>query len=383
MTSAPTDLFNPTSEHQMLRDMMRTFTQEHIEPQAEEYDEKGVLNQDLFRQLGELGLLGITIPAEDGGAGMDATAAVIVHEEMSRSDPGFTLAYLAHSMLFVNNFYHSANSEQRARYLPKVISGEWVGGMGMTEPAVGTDVLGMGTTAVRDGDHYILNGTKTFITNGPEGFCFLVYATVDGRISSFLVDRDCPGFSSSPKIPKMGMRGSTMSELLFEDCRVPVANLLGEEGGGITHMMRNLEIERLTLAAMSLGIADRCVEIMVRYADERQAFGVPINRFGQIQRYIGDSYAATEAARCLIYKIAGEVGPESRNRIGTDAAKLFAAPMGKQVADNAMQVLGGYGYCQEYKVERLLRDAKLLEIGGGTIESHQKNLTKDLARALR
>jgi isovaleryl-CoA dehydrogenase len=383
MTSAPTDLFNPTSEHRMLRDMMRTFTQEHIEPQAEEYDEKGVLNQALFRQLGELGLLGITIPAEDGGAGMDSTAAVIVHEEMSRSDPGFTLAYLAHSMLFVNNFYHSANSEQRARYLPKVMSGEWIGGMGMTEPAVGTDVLGMGTTAVLDGDHYVLNGSKTFITNGPEGFCFLVYATVDGRISSFVVDRDCPGFSSSAKIAKMGMRGSTMSELLFEDCRVPVANLLGEEGGGITHMMRNLEIERLTLAAMSLGIADRCVEIMVRYADERQAFGVPINRFGQIQRYIGDSYAAAEAARCLIYKIAGDIGPESRNRIGTDAAKLFAAPMGKQVADNAMQVLGGYGYCQEYKVERLLRDAKLLEIGGGTIESHQKNLTKDLARALR
>jgi isovaleryl-CoA dehydrogenase len=200
----------------MLRDMMRTFTQEHIEPQAEEYDEKGVLNQALFRQLGELGLLGITIPAEDGGAGMDSTAAVIVHEEMSRSDPGFTLAYLAHSMLFVNNFYHSANSEQRARYLPKVMSGEWIGGMGMTEPAVGTDVLGMGTTAVLDGDHYVLNGSKTFITNGPEGFCFLVYATVDGRISSFVVDRDCPGFSSSAKIAKMGMRGSTMSELLFE-----------------------------------------------------------------------------------------------------------------------------------------------------------------------
>ena len=382
MTLSSTDLFNPTSEHAMLRDMIRTFTQEAVEPQAEEFDEKGVLNVDLFRQLGELGLLGITIPAEAGGAGMDAIAAVIVHEEMSRSDPGFTLAYLAHSMLFVNNFYHSSNSEQRARYLPKVISGEWIGGMGMTEPAVGTDVLGMGTTAVRDGDSYILNGTKTFITNGPEGFCFLVYAKVDDRVTSFLVDRDCPGFSSSEKIAKMGMRGSTMSELLFEDCRVPAANLLGEEGGGLTHMMRNLEIERLTLAAMSLGIADRCMEVMVRYAQEREAFGVPINRFGQIQRFIGDSYAATEAARCLIYKVAGDVGPGRRNRVGTDAAKLFAAPVGKQVADNAMQVLGGYGYCQEYKVERLLRDAKLLEIGGGTIESHQKNLTKDLTRAL-
>ena len=383
MTDPRTDLFNPTPEHAMLREMIRDFTLEHIEPQAEEYDVKAVLNIELFRMLGDLGLLGITIPAEAGGSGMDATAAVIVHEEMSRSDPGFTLAYLAHSMLFVNNFYQSANEEQRARYLPKVISGEWVGGMGMTEPAVGTDVLGMGTTAVRDGDSYVLNGTKTFITNGPEGFCFMVYAKVDGRMSSFIVDRDCPGFSTSEKIHKMGMRGSTMSELLFEDCRVPAANLLGEEGGGITHMMRNLEIERLTLAAMSLGIADRCMDIMVRYADERQAFGSPLNRFGQIQRFIGESYAATEAARCLIYHVASNVGPDSRNRIGTDAAKLFAAPVGKQVADNAMQVLGGYGYCQEYKVERLLRDAKLLEIGGGTSESHQKNLTKDLTRAYR
>jgi len=383
MTDHVPNLFNPSPEHAMLRDMMRSFTEEHIEPQAEEFDERGVLNQPLFRQLGELGLLGITVPTEAGGSGMDATAAVIVHEEMSRSDPGFTLAYLAHSMLFVNNFYHSSNKEQQARYLPKVMSGEWIGGMGMTEPAVGTDVLGMGTTAVRDGDSYVLNGTKTFITNGPEGYCFLVYAKVNDRLTSFIVDRDCPGFSSSEKIPKMGMRGSTMSELLFEDCRVPAANVLGEEGGGLSHMMRNLEIERLTLAAMSLGIADRCVEVMVRYAAEREAFGVPINRFGQIQRFIADSYAATEAARCLIYKVAADVSPESRNRIGTDAAKLFAAPVGKQVADNAVQVLGGYGYCQEYKVERLLRDAKLLEIGGGTIESHQKNLTKDLTRALR
>jgi isovaleryl-CoA dehydrogenase len=383
MTDQRPDLFNPSPEHAMLREMMRTFTEEHIEPQAEEYDEKGVLNQALFRQLGDLGLLGITVPAEDGGSGMDATAAVIVHEEMSRSDPGFTLAYLAHSMLFVNNFYQSSNAQQRAHYLPKVMSGEWIGGMGMTEPAVGTDVLAMGTTAVRDGDSYVLNGTKTFITNGPEGYCFLVYAKVDGRLTSFIVDRECPGFSNSEKIAKMGMRGSTMSELLFDDCRVPVANVLGEEGGGLSHMMRNLEIERITLAAMSLGIADRCVEVMVRYAAEREAFGVPINRFGQIQRFIADSYAATEAARCLIYKVAGDVRSDNRNRIGTDAAKLFAAPVGKQVADNAVQVLGGYGYCQEYKVERLLRDAKLLEIGGGTIESHQKNLTKDLTRALR
>ncbi len=375
------DLFHPTAEHKMLREMVRDFTQEQIEPQAEAHDESGTLNLPLFRAVGELGLLGVTVPESWGGAGMDATAATIVHEEFSRSDPGFALAYLAHAMLFVNNFFHCSSDEQKKRWLPKVLSGEWVAGMAMTEPAVGTDVLAMATTAVLNGDHYVMNGRKTFITNGPDGHCFLVYAKVDGRLTSFFVDRDCPGFSSSAKIPKMGMRASTMSELIFEDCKVPAFNLLGGEGQGITHMMRNLEIERLTLAAMSLGIADRCMEIMVRYADERQAFGTPINAFGQIQRFIGESYAATEAARCLIYNVARHVGPGERNRIGTDAAKLFAAPMAKVVADNAMQVLGGYGYCQEYKVERFLRDAKLLEIGGGTLESHQKNLTKDLTRA--
>ena len=376
------DLFNPTEEHAMLREMVRQFTKERIEPQAEEYDERGVLNRELFSAVGqELGLLGITVPERWGGAGMDSAAAAIVHEEMSRSDPGFTLAYLAHAMLFVNNFLHCSNDEQKQRYLPGVLSGEWVAGMGMTEPAVGTDVLGMATSAVRHGAEYVLNGRKTFITNGPEGFVFLVYAKVDGRLTSFVVDRDCPGFSTSPKIPKMGMRASTMSELIFEDCRVPAANLLGDEGTGITHMMRNLEIERLTLAAMSLGIADRCMEIMVRYAEERQQFGTPLNHFGQIQRFIGESYASTEALRALVYSVAQGVGPGKRNRLGTDAVKLFGAPVGKQVADNAMQVLGGYGYCQEYKVERLLRDAKLLEIGGGTLESHQKNITKDLTRA--
>ena len=195
-----------------------------------------------------------------------------------------------------------------------------------------------------------------------------------------MVDRDCPGFGTSNKIDKIGMRGSTMTELHFDDCRVPAENLLGREGGGIGHMMRNLEIERLTLAAMSVGIADRCVQIMVRHGQERMAFGQPINQFGQIQRYIGDGYAMTEAARCLVYNVARDVGPDQRNRIGSDAAKLFAAPVGKIVADWAMQVMGGSGYCREYPVERLWRDAKLLEIGGGTLEAHQKNLTKDLSQ---
>lgn len=373
-------LFDPTEEHRALRELVADFTRRDVEPQAAEHDAKGTLNVALFRQLGELGLLGITVPAEDGGAGMDTVAAVIVHEELSRSDPGFCLAYLAHSMLFVNNFYYCANAEQRARYLPKVLTGEWIGGMGMTEPGAGTDVVGMTTTAVRDGDFYRMNGTKTYITNGVEGHCFLVYAKVNGRISAFLVDRDCPGFTTSQHIDKLGMRGSTMSELIFSDARIPAGYLLGAEGSGLTHMMRNLEIERLTLAAMSVGIAGRCVDIMVRHAQERKAFGKPIADYGQIQRYIADGYAATQAAKCLVYHVARTVGPDQRNRIGSDAAKLFAAPVGKKVADDAMQVMGGAGYCKEYPVERLWRDAKLLEIGGGTLEAHQKNLTKDLTR---
>lgn len=372
----------PSEEHRLLRDLVAEFVRGEVEPQAGAHDRTAELNVALMRKAGELGLLGLTVPASHGGGGLDATAAVIAHHELAKSDPGFTLAYLAHAVLFVNNFFHAANDEQRERYLAKALSGEWIGAMGMTEPGAGTDVLGMQTVAERRGDDYVLRGRKTFITNAPDATCFLVYAKVDGRITAFVVDRSHQGFSTGAHIEKMGMRAAPMAELIFDDCVVPAATRLGPEGGGMTHMMRNLEIERLCLAAMSLGIADRCLEIMLRYSVERQAFGKPIAEFGQIQRYVAESYAKTEAARALIYAVARSVGPERRNRVGTDAAKLFAAPVGKEVADNAMQVLGGWGYCTEFNVERLLRDAKLLEIGGGTLESHQKNLTRDLTRSL-
>lgn len=362
----------------MLRQMVRDLVREAVEPQADEHDREGTLNVALLRRCGELGLLGITVPSDHGGGGMDAVAAVIVHHELAKSDPGFTLAYLAHAMLFVNNFFWAGSDEQRARYLPGVLTGERIGAMGMTEPSAGTDVLGMRTTARREGDRFFLNGRKTLITNAPEADVFVIYAKVDDRITSFLVERRFPGFSTDAKIAKMGMRASTMCEVQLDDCEVPAENVIGSVGGGIKNMMRNLEIERLTLAAMSLGIADRCLDIMTRYAGGRQSFGRPIAEHGQIQRYIGESYAKTEAMRALIYSVARGVGPGLRNRVGTDAAKLFAAPAAKEVADNAMQVLGGWGYCAEYKVERFLRDAKLLEIGGGTLESHQKNITKEL-----
>ena len=380
MHDAVYTLQNPSEEHHMLRQMVRSFANDVVEPQAEQYNRKGEFNRELFRQCGELGLLGITVPAEWGGGGLDVVASVLVHHELSKSDPGFTLAYLAHAVLFVNNFFYASNDEQRKRLLPKTLSGEHVGCMCMTEPEAGTDVLGMKTTAKRDGDFWVLNGVKSLITNAPEADVFLVYAKIDGKLTSFIVERGAPGLSLPPKTHKLGMRASSLGEVVMEDCRVPASNLLGEPGGGLTHMMRNLEIERLTLAAMSLGIADRCVDVMIRYSAERKAFGEPLAKFGQIQRFVAESFAMTEAARALIYTVARDCGPGKRNRVGTDAAKLFAAPVGKIVADNAIQVLGGYGYCDEYKVERFWRDAKLLEIGGGTLEAHQKNLTKDLVR---
>jgi len=383
------DLFNPTEEHALLRQTVREFVREQIEPQALESDKQERFNLPLFRRLGELGLLGITVPAEYGGAGMDAVAAVIAHEELSASDPGFCLAYLAHAMLFVNNFSHNANDEQRRRYLGKVVSGEWVGGMCMTEPSAGTDVLGMKAQAVRRGDHYYLNGRKMFITNGAVddvtlGDIFLVYARTEKGISSFVVEKGFPGFSLGQRLHgKTGMRASMTAELVFDDCAVPLVNRLGEEGDSLLHMMRNLEIERVTLAAMSTGIAGRCVEIMTRYASERTAFGQPLNAFGQIQRYIADSYAQYMAARTYLYYTVVRMDLDKPGqRVDSDGVKLVATTMAKQVADNAMQVLGGYGYLGEYVVERLWRDAKLLEIGGGTLEAHQKNITKDLTRRM-
>jgi isovaleryl-CoA dehydrogenase len=372
------ELCDPTEEHRLLRETVRDFTREAIEPQADEHDRSGVFNKKLFDECGKLGLLGITVPSEDGGSGMDGVAAVIAHHEMAKSDPGFTLGYLAHAMLFVNNFYYGSSVDQRRRYLAKVISGEWIGAMGMTEPSGGTDVLGMKTTATRERGGYKITGRKALITNAPDANIFLIYAKLDGRITAFLLERAFKGVTTGSPTHKMGMRASTMGEIVMDDCFVPDENLLGGEGQGVVHMMRNLEIERITLAAMSLGIADRCLDIMVTYAKERTSFGKPLADFGQVQRYIGDSYARTEAARALVYGVARTIRHDSRNRLGSDAAKLFAAPVGKEVADNAMQVLGGWGYCDEFKVERFLRDAKLLEIGGGTLESHQKNITRDL-----
>lgn len=387
------DLYNPTEEHKMLRETLAQFTQSEVEPQAHEFDRKENFNLELFKKTAELGLMGITVPEEYGGAGMDATAAVIVHEELSSSDPGFALAYLAHAMLLVNNLAQNGSEEQKKKYLPKVCSGEWIGAMGMSEPHVGTDVLGMTSTAEKKGDKYILNGRKMWITNGTidenKTPCdlVLVYAKTgekNGRplVSSFIVEKGMKGFYVGQKIKdKLGMRASNTAELVFENCEVPVANLIGHEGDSMIHMMKNLEIERLTLAAMALGIARRSIQIMNKYAIEREAFGKSLNFFGQIQKHIGDSYAEYKAAKAYVYETARNLDINKEgNRLDSDGVKLVATTMSKNVADRAIQVLGGYGYVGEYVVERLWRDAKLLEIGGGTLEAHQKNITRDLVK---
>lgn len=387
------DLFNPTAEHAMLRKMVRDFVVEEVEPQAAQNDREELFNLPLFRRLGELGLLGITVSEEYGGSGMDGVAAVIAHEEIAASDPGFCLAYLAHAMLCANNLAVNCNSDQKAKWLPKLCRSEWVGAMAMSEPQVGTDVMGMQTTAIRQGENYILNGRKMWITNGTldergtPGDCVLVYAKTDPKggansISSFLVEKSHVGYTVGQKIKdKLGMRASNTAELVFQDCQVPIAHLVGNEGDAMLHMMRNLEIERLTLAAMSLGIARRSLEIMTKYANEREAFGKSLSHFGQIQTMIAESYAEYRAARTYVYDTARRMRLDSSGqRLDSDGVKLFAAPVAKKIADRAIQVLGGYGYVGEYVVERLWRDAKLLEIGGGTNEAHQKNICRDLMK---
>ncbi|DAC42616.1 MAG TPA: isovaleryl-CoA dehydrogenase [Candidatus Thalassarchaeaceae archaeon] len=393
--TAPYDIANPTEEHAMLREMVRNFAEEEVEPQALEYDRDEKFNTALFRRLGDLGLLGITVEEEYGGVGMDATAVAIVNEELGYSDPGFCLAYLAHAQLMVNNIAFNGSEEQKARILPKVCSGEWIGCMGMSEPGYGTDVLGMRTSATLNEDgSWTLNGRKMWITNGsvdedgtPADVC-MIYARTgenqEGRpeITTFIVEKGMAGYSVGQKIiDKLGMRASNTAELVFDDVIIPPSNVVGSPGESMVHMMRNLEIERIALAAMAVGISRRCLSIMNSYASEREAFGKKIRDFGQIQRHIGESWAEYRAMRAYVYDTARNTNlSKAGNRLDSDGVKLYATTAAKNIADRAIQVLGGYGYVGEYVVERLWRDSKLLEIGGGTLESHQKNIARDLGK---
>lgn len=379
------DLYNPADNHRSLREHAEKIGKSVLEPVAHDFDNKEVFNDQLLRKFGsEYSLFGITVPEKSGGHGLDATASVIVHEELSRFDPAFTLSYLAHEVLFVNNLCHSGSETQLEKYLSPALDGRFTGGMAMSEPGAGTDVLGMATRAVKKGDSYILNGSKQWITNGNNADVFLVYARTGGdknsrEISSFLVESRTKGFSVGKKEIKMGMKQSATCALIFEDCIVPASNLIGRENGALTHMMRNLEIERLTLAAMSLGIARRCLDEMIDYAvNLRDAFGKKLSEFGQIQQMIAEAYSRYRASRALVYETSLKVHPESRESLSAASAKLSATQMGEFVSRTAIQVFGGIGYTREIPVERLHRDSILLSIGGGTNEAMQKNIMKDL-----
>jgi isovaleryl-CoA dehydrogenase len=364
-----------SEEDRMLQETVRQFASSELAPKIEKLDEEEGFNREAFFKLGELGLLGITVKDEDGGAGLGAVAATIAMEEMAAVDASTTLSYLAHSILCVNQIGVNGNAEQKARYLPKLISGEWIGGMGMSEPGAGSDALGMTTKAVRAGDHYIVNGTKTWITNGPNGDVFYTYAKTGPSkrdLSTVIIDRSMTGFSTGKKFKKMGMRASPTGELVFEDCRVPATNLVGTEGGSVKMMMRNLDLERLTIAGMSLGMARASIEVATQYAKDRKQFGKPIGAFQQIQERLTEAAAWYEACRCLTYDAAKMwdmglmVGKEASMMAAK--AKLQAAQMATQVGLDAIQILGGYGYTREFPVERFMRDAKLIEIGAGTNE---------------
>lgn len=364
-----------SDEDKMLQETVHQFAQSELAPQIERLDHEEQFNDAAFRKLGELGLLGVTVPEADGGAGLGAVAATVVMEEMGAVDASTTLSYLAHSILCVNQIAANGTEDQKKRYLPKLISGEWIGGMGMSEPGAGSDALGMSTKAVKSGDSYTLTGTKTWITNGPQGDIFYVYAktgTTKRDLSTFIVERGTPGFSTGKKFSKMGMRASPTGELVFDNCRIPAANRVGEEGSSVRGMMKNLDLERITIAGISLGCARAAIDYATQYAKDRKQFGKPIGSFQQVQERLTEASAWYEACRSLTYNAAKMwdeglmVGKEASMMAAK--AKLQAAQMATQVGLDAIQILGGYGYTKEFPVERYMRDAKLMEIGAGTNE---------------
>ena len=369
-----------SEEHRMLQETVRQFAEQELAPKIETLDHEEGFNREAFYQMGKLGLLGITVPESDGGSGLDAVAATLTMEEMGAVDASTTLSYLAHSILCVHQIGMNGSPEQKSKYLPKLIQGEWLGGMGMSEPDAGSDALGMKTKATLEGDFYTLQGSKTWITNGPPGDIFYCYAKTGNsnsdqnrrNVSTFIVERGMKGFSTGKKFSKMGMRASPTGELIFSECKIPVKNRVGDEGGSIKMMMRNLDLERITISGISLGLARSSIRVATQYAKERKAFGKPIGAFQQIQERITEASAWYEACRSLVYQAAKmwDLGLMTGKEASMVAAKakLQSAQMATQVALDAIQVLGGYGYTREFPVERYMRDAKLMEIGAGTNE---------------
>lgn len=375
--------FNPT--HQDLQRSVRRFAKEYLEPHAAKLDEEQGFNIEAMKEMGRMGLLGITADPDFGGSGMDSVAATLVMEELGAVCGSTALSFLAHSILAANNLSENGTPELKAKYLPKLCSGEWIGSMAMSEPGAGSDAFGMKLQAQKSGKGYVLNGTKMWITNSTHSEFFWVYAKTGPSkkdITTFIVERGFKGFSVGRKLDKLGMRASPTCELIFENCEVPLANRVGEEGSSAGHMSRNLLLERVTIAGISLGLARAAIHYATQYAKDRKQFSQPIFDFQMVQKMLADATAKFLAARSLTYESAawidrkGKSSKEALN-LGT-SAKLFAASEATKICMDAIQILGGYGYTKEFPVERFMRDAKLIEIGAGTNEIMRLILAREL-----
>jgi isovaleryl-CoA dehydrogenase len=368
---------------EMLRDTVRGFTSDRIAPIAAEIDKTNTFPRYLWPQLGELGLLGVTVEEEWGGAGLGYLEHCLAMEEISRGSASIGLSYGAHSNLCVNQIRRNGNDAQKRRYLPKLLSGEHVGALAMSESGSGSDVVSMRLRAQKRGGHYVLNGTKMWITNGPQADTLVVYAKTEPSagprgITAFLIEKGFKGFSTAQKLDKLGMRGSDTSELVFEDCEVPEENVLGHEGDGVRILMSGLDYERAILAAGSVGIMQSCMDLVVPYVHDRKQFGQPIGSFQLMQGKIADMYVALSAARSYVYAVARACDRGRTTRKDAAGAILYAAEKGVWMALQAIQVLGGNGYINDFPAGRLLRDAKLYEIGAGTSEIRRWLIGREL-----
>jgi isovaleryl-CoA dehydrogenase len=365
--------FGLGEEADMLRETARGFAQDRIAPRAEEIDRTNTFPRDLWPELGKLGLHGITVEEEWGGSGLGYLAHCVAMEEVSRASASVGLSYGAHSNLCVNQLRRNGSEAQKRKYLPKLISGEHVGALAMSEPGAGSDVVSMRTRAEKKGDRYVLNGNKMWITNGPVAETLIVYAKTDPDkgargITAFLVEKGMAGFRTAQKLDKLGMRGSDTCELVFENCEVPGENVLGGVNKGVNILMSGLDFERVVLAAGPLGIMQACMDAVVPYVHERKQFGAPIGTFQLVQAKLADMYVGMNAAKSYVYAVARACDEGRTTREDAAGAILYAAEGATKMALDAIQLLGGNGYINDYPTGRLLRDAKLYEIGAGTSE---------------
>ena len=375
--------FNLGEEIDALRDMVRRFARDEIAPRADDIDKSNEFPSDLWEKMGQLGLHGITVPQAEGGAGMGYLAHCVAIEEISRASASVGLSYGAHSNLCVNQIARWGTHEQRQKYLPKLISGAHVGSLAMSEPSSGSDVVSMRLAAEKRNDRFVLNGNKMWITNGPDASTLVVYAKTDADagsrgITAFLIEKEMAGFSTAQKLDKLGMRGSNTCELVFEDCEVPFENVLGEEGRGVNVLMSGLDFERVVLAAGPVGIMAAAMDVVTPYIHEREQFGQPIGTFQLMQGKIADMYTTMNACRAYVYAVAAACDRGETTRKDSAGCILYAAEKATQIALEAIQCLGGNGYINDYPAGRLLRDAKLYEIGAGTSEIRRMLIGREL-----